>query len=434
MSTDWARSDNQPTRAHSDGRGCGHGHAGHGTRYSLGTQSTVSSGDFVGQQDTELLLGRLLPGEAFNDTTVGRAMEEIFAAGAVNVFSEVSFQACRRFELDMSNIHFDTTSVNVWGDYDVCEKNPDGLLITEGYSKDKRPDLKQFLISMLCVERNIPILGGCENGNTSDKTINNDILTSISRHLAKHGLASGAFLYIADAAMVTADNLKVVGDNAFVTHLLFSYNETDRVVADAVAADCLLPVGTLNETPVTAKRPAAFYSVAEKTVTLYGRDCRAIVVHSSAQENRRLTRIDRNIGKSEVALGKLLVKEAKISYFCRADAEAAAAQLQESGTPFHSIKTSLIERIRYTRGRPPKNGPRKAASVRYGIEASLCQNTEQLHRMRQEAGCFVLLSNVPLEVPHAMTGVELLRLTPHSTRSHQQMSLLIVQVQQESER
>ncbi|MEA3431596.1 MAG: transposase, partial [candidate division WOR-3 bacterium] len=56
------------------------------------------------------------------------------------------------------------------------EEEPKRLIVTQGHSKDQRPDLKQFLLQTLCVERNIPVLGGCENGNESDKTINNKAL------------------------------------------------------------------------------------------------------------------------------------------------------------------------------------------------------------------------------------------------------------------
>ena len=43
------------------------------------------------------------------------------------------------------------------------------LKITYGYSKDRRPDLKQFLIKMLCACLYIPILGGCTDGNASKR-------------------------------------------------------------------------------------------------------------------------------------------------------------------------------------------------------------------------------------------------------------------------
>ena len=50
-------------------------------------------------------------------------------------------------------------------------------------------------------------------------------------------------MYIADSAMVTPKNLEEIGPNFFITRLPFSYKETDRVVAEAVADDCWLQVG-----------------------------------------------------------------------------------------------------------------------------------------------------------------------------------------------
>ena len=41
--------------------------------------------------------------------------------------------------------------------------------ITHGYSKDRRPDLKQFVLSLLCVGTDVPIVGKLEDGNASDK-------------------------------------------------------------------------------------------------------------------------------------------------------------------------------------------------------------------------------------------------------------------------
>ena len=146
---------------------------------------------FFRHQDTELLLGREVNATAFNDTTVARAMDAVFDAGAEKVFSRAAFQAARRFPLDLHHVHYDTTSVNVWGDYQACGEDSDRLKLTYGKSKDHRPDLKQFLLDTLCVSRNIPILGGCKDGNASDKTLNNALLTRISRHMAKHGVGEG---------------------------------------------------------------------------------------------------------------------------------------------------------------------------------------------------------------------------------------------------
>src|SRR5262249_51142414 len=71
---------------------------------------------------------------------------------------------------------FDTTSITVYGDYlppEEAEEQEVPFRITYGYSKDKRPDLKQFVFSTLCVDRAVPLWGTPEDGNASDKTVNN---------------------------------------------------------------------------------------------------------------------------------------------------------------------------------------------------------------------------------------------------------------------
>ncbi len=365
--------------------------------------------DFVKQLDTQLLFGRELSWTSFNDTTVGRAMDMIFDNGAQRLFSEVAFQAASQIPLDMNFVHFDTTSVNVWGKYDVCNPDTGKLNITFGHSKDKRPDLKQFLIKMLCVGRNIPIIGGCENGNRSDKPINNDILSTISKHMGKFGISPGAFIYIADSAMVTEDNLSEMGDNLFVTRLPFTYTETNRVVSEAVTHGQWDHIGTLNETPATNKRPPALYDIAEKTVLLYGQEFRAVVVHSSAHDKRRLKRLDRQIRESHKALDKVLSEQSKLEYYCLADAEAAASRLKKNDTELHGIEVSINEKVRYKRGRPPKAGPRKINCVHYMLNSKIVEKKEQVERKREESGCFVLLSNVKSDGESAKTGEELLR-------------------------
>jgi transposase len=365
--------------------------------------------EFFKHQDTQLLLGQDIDYKSFNDTTVARAMDAVFAVGAEKVFSEVAFNASCMFPLDKRYVHFDTTSVNVWGDYERCAPDSDTINITYGYSKDHRPDLKQFLIKMLCVGRNVPILGSCEDGNRSDKSINNSVLSRISKHMAKHGLAPGAFVYIADSAMVTEDNLSTVGDNLFLTRLPFSYSEANRVVSESVAQGTWEEVGVLNETPATDKRPPALYSITEKTVTLYEKEYRTVVVHSTAHDKRRLKRLERQMKKSTSALSKLIVKETKTEFFCRADAETAASRLQQHDTGLHGITVTIEEKNYYASGRPPKNGKRKVSRKGYVLNAKIEEKVEQIKQLQEESGCFVLLTNVPQEGEMAETGAGLLQ-------------------------
>ena len=242
---------------------------------------------FCTGHDVALLLGEEVDPNCFNDTTLGRSLDAIFQAGTGHILTECGLTACQEFALDRRTLHYDTSSVSVWGDY-ACdgEEAPPGPRITYGHSKDHRPDLKQFMLELLCVERGVPILGGTLSGNTSDKTSNNRLLEKISALMARHGLGPGAFVYVADSSLVTQNNLAKLTGTPFVSRLPFTYAESERVVQAAVRDDRWVPLGTVAEHS-SPSRPAAVYRAAEAEVTLYGTSYRAVVVHSSAHDQRR---------------------------------------------------------------------------------------------------------------------------------------------------
>jgi transposase len=45
------------------------------------------------------------------------------------------------------------------------------------------------------------------------------VLSEIAHILAHYGVQPGAFIYVADAALVTEDNLASLGDTLFITRL-----------------------------------------------------------------------------------------------------------------------------------------------------------------------------------------------------------------------
>src|ERR687884_2202073 len=251
--------------------------------------------EFFAQQDTELLLGKAVPPQALNDDTAGRVLDRLYDFGTMRLFTACAVRAAMRFGLERRYVHFDTTSRSVWGDYQFAETQDLPFQVTHGYSKDKRPDLKQCVFSTLCVDRAVPLWGKPEDGNASDKTVNNTVLSGIATFLAKHGVAPGAYLYVADAALVTEDNLAALGDTLFISRLPATYNECGRLIAEAVAHNAWEDVGVLAHTKPTKRRPATSYRVSEGEVTLYGTAYRAVVVHSSTQDKRRQQRLARDI-------------------------------------------------------------------------------------------------------------------------------------------
>jgi transposase len=365
--------------------------------------------EFFAQQDTELLLGKAIPPHALHDDTVGRVLDRLYDFGTMRLFTACAVRAAMRFGLERRYVHFDTTSRSVWGDYQFAETQDLPFQVTYGYSKDKRPDLKQFVLSTLCVDRAVPVWGKPEDGNASDKTLNTTLLSEIAQLLAQYGVQPGAYIYIADAALVTEDNLAALRDTLFITRLPAAYSECGRVIADAVAHNHWEEVGVLAQTLPTKHRPGTFYKVAEGEVNLYGKAYRAVVVHSSSQDQRRQKHLEREFQASHATLEATVREVARQEYFCHADAEAAAAKLRAVPSAYHRVEAVVEERPKYGPGRPSRTQPRVVKALRYGLQVTLHERAEVLARKVQEMGCFVLLTNVPTEREMAHSAREVLR-------------------------
>ena len=347
--------------------------------------------DSLTEQTAEVLLGQAVAAETFADHNVGRVLDKLFEAGTSKIFSEIAQKAVQVFEIDPSHVHADTTSVSLYGDYD-CIEPP--FRIEHGHSKDKRPDLKQFIVSLLCVEGNIPIFCKHEDGAASDKTINNRLLTDISSHMARHGLGEGAFVYIADSALITGPNLEKMANTLYLSRLPANFSECGRVIREAVEANRWSEIGTLNESSASTKRPAAYYRAYESTVTIEGKAYRAVVIHSSAHDKRRHKRIDRAVEKERKELEKLARDVRATPFYCRPDAEKEADRLSRLGT-YHRVRAEITEIPRFGRGRPAKDQPRVPSRIEYGVTLRIEEDPEKLKGPRMEAGCFVLITNIP---------------------------------------
>jgi transposase len=381
--------------------------------------------DFLEEKDIELLLGNAASLDRFTDHNIGRALDKIFETGTQKIFGQLSQNAVNGFQIKPTGAHYDTTSVTVYGDYAMTDEP---FEITYGHSKDKRPDLKQFLVEMLCVDRNIPLFGGTRDGNASDKTLNNELLTSISKHMAGHGLKENAFVYVADSAFVTEDNLEKAGTKTkFISRLPATYNECSRAVRDAVQAGKWIDIGILAETEDTQKRPAAHYKAFETTVTLYGATLRAIVIHSSAHDKRRHKKIERLLSKNKKELEQQVQKVLAQPYYCDADARAAAEKLSAlpKRTDLFTLSASVEKVPKYPRGRPKMGDKRTPDRFEYRIETSFEEDKQKVQTLREEAGCFVLLSNLISHPEKAEWSAEdLLRLYKNQSGIEQNFGFL----------
>jgi transposase len=360
--------------------------------------------------DIELLLGVPISCEKLNDDTAARTLDRLFQANTGRIFSAVAVTAINGFSINTRHVSHDTTSRIMYGHYDLYDEPTDDhpFEITYGFSKQKRPDLKQLVHSMLTVDHGIPIYMKCESGNASDMKVNENILKWVVDAMRKFGETD--MLYAGDSALVSPANFDLMNDPKtgcrFVTRLPAKYTECKQAIARAVDADAWTDLGTFSNEPDSPKHPRAHYRVFETAVVLYDRSYRVLVVHSDAHDRRKTHALDKRIKDDEEKITRIQLSEQKIAYACRPDAEAALSRFAEQ--PFHRLVGEIEEKAHYGKGRRKADGTSTPTHTTYHLKLRVEPKPLAIERAEKETGCFVLISNVPADGPRAMSARDLL--------------------------
>jgi transposase len=165
-------------------------------------------GQWAARHDPEWLgLTRsLLP--ALNDDRVGRCLDRLFDTNIPALALAVVAHAVREFQVELDELHNDSTTVTFHGDYESAESERTlrgrlRLAVTHGHNKDHRPDLKQLLY-ILTVSRDgaVPVQFRVESGNATDDCSHQDTWELLCKLTGRRD-----FLYVADCKLATAENM-----------------------------------------------------------------------------------------------------------------------------------------------------------------------------------------------------------------------------------
>ncbi|NWH04062.1 IS1634 family transposase [Desulfobacter latus] len=122
--------------------------------------------------------------------------------------------------------------------------------------------------------------------------------------------------------------------------------------------------------------------------------------------------MDGMIKNSKAELEKKIKEINHQPFKCLPDAEVAASELAKSAEKsLHNINVDITEVPRYGRGRPKKGEIKQPKSIEYKLGVNIEEAAEKIEKLRLEAGCFVLITNVPTQnKDQNWTGEDLLRL------------------------
>ena len=142
--------------------------------------------------------------ELFNDDRYGRALDKLHEADRASLMTEVVLRLIEVSDLDLSQIHNDSTSVKTTGQMPGVSR--DGLRFARGHSKDHRPDLKQIVFCLtLSSDGAVPIHFKTYPGNRTDDTTHINTWCSVRKLTGKPD-----FLYVADCKVCTRHQLSYI--------------------------------------------------------------------------------------------------------------------------------------------------------------------------------------------------------------------------------
>src|SRR5260221_4173118 len=128
---------------------------------------------FFANKPIEHLLGPGITAEMLNDDCLGRTLDWLYSHDPTKLFAGIASRARQIFGVKADQIHVDTTSFSVSGEYAVAapraaEPGAEAAIIaiTYGYSRDHRDDLKQWMLALATTQDgDIPLVLRPLDGN-----------------------------------------------------------------------------------------------------------------------------------------------------------------------------------------------------------------------------------------------------------------------------
>ena len=330
--------------------------------------------DYLHNKPVDVLIGSGLVAEDFNDDSLGRSLETLYAKGVTEIFAQVAERALRVYGIEHRFVHVDSSSFHLHGQYEIDEPNLEAVTITEGYSRDHRPDLKQVVVQLITSQKSaLPVWLEVLSGNSSDKE---SFPLSVEAYNQQLG-ASETPYYVMDSAGYAADNLKTLKDMLWLMRVPETIAEAKRLVRESEKADMLFL--------------AEGYWGKEVALTYGEVKQRWLVVFSQAAYDRELHTLTKNQEKEHQAAEKQWHKLCSQTFNCQEDAQVAAKKFNQ-GRKFHQAVAEVVPITQCTRrGRPAAED--EPEIVGYGMKGSISADPKRVDAAKRNLGKFIIATN-----------------------------------------
>src|SRR5579863_741129 len=295
---------------------------------------------YFANKPVEHLLGPGMSAEMLNDDCLGRTLDWLYDHDLTKLFAGIASRARRIFGVKAEQMHVDTTSFSVSGEYtrEVAEATGSQaavIAITYGYSRDHREDLKQWMLALATThEGDILLFMQPLDGNSSDKVSLLAAITAIQSQLRETD--EDASVYVADNGVYSAANMQ-------------QFNQAGIKWISRVSET--LAEGS-ESGPQSADGMAHWFS---RQMSLSQGDERWVVISTQASVEHVRQTMQRQVTKAQSAWEHTCWHFANRRFACEKDARAALEREVKGKPIWLDLHTEVIAHPQYEgKGRPRK--------------------------------------------------------------------------------
>ena len=326
----------------------------------------------------DILIRAGITPDMLNRFKLGRSLDKVFSYGCDLLFSEIALSVCQQEGIDLRFNSLDTTSFSLTGEY-APDSDEHTIVVTRGYSKDHRPDLKQVIQElMVSQDGGVPFMSKSHDGNASD----NNVFRERSAAIVKEFAASeGPRYLIADCKLYTSENAANLAHLPFITRIPGNLKAVGEVIGQSLELNTWQAIDDQSR-----------YQRVD--LCHYGMEQRWLVVYSDSAYQRAGKTLTKAQAREWEKVNKQLFHLQAKRFDSAKSAQDALDKIVKR-LSYHKLETTeLSQHIQYaSRGRPKADSPIKG--IKWQITATVAPDATKVSHKQHEKACYVLGTSIP---------------------------------------
>ena len=356
---------------------------------------------FFANKPVEHLLGEGITADMLNDDALGRTLDWIYEHDPTKLFAGLALQARHRFGFKAEQLHIDTTSFSVNGEYLQKEKTGKEIIeedktskepieeeaipiaITYGYSRDHRADLKQWMLGLATThDGDIPTFLRPLDGNSSDKESLSAMVTDVMKQLRETlPTEEKEPLAVFDSGGYSQANMKRYNEAKikWISRVPETSTEAKAAILEETADWHLLSDGLGQYRVCIMDLPQ-------------GKE-RWVIVRTKAGEQAGRRQMEKKAEKAKAQWEKKLWHLSRQEFACRDDAEAAWKLTIKGKPSFLTVSCLYQEEGHYQQKGRPKTDAAPDSTIWHAGGTLVIDQNEVEVQIRKQAS-FIVATNV----------------------------------------